>query len=165
MEMNLQESIRINRDADHVWEIVAHRFERVGEWSSAVVSSGVNPEAEAPEGALVGGRVCDVPGIGDLKETFTAYSEADQRFTFQVTGMPSFITLAQNTVTVRPVGSGASEASFNIHMETNAIGRVMGPMFKIRLQSTIDTFLDELKAYAETGEISPKKEKQLAKVA
>lgn len=163
--MQLQDSITINASADDVWEIVAHQFERVGEWSSAVVSSAVNTAATAPEGAHVGGRVCEVPGIGDLKETFTAYSEQDKQFTFVVTGMPSFITLAQNTVTVRPVSASASELSLNIQMETNAIGKVMGPMFRIRLKSTLDGFLTELKAYAETGAISNKKRKQLAKAA
>lgn len=163
--MELKKTLRIDRNTDDVWAIVAHQFERVGEWSSAVVSSGANPEATAPEGAHVGGRVCDVPGIGDLKETFTAYSEADRKFTFRVTGMPSFITLAQNTVSVRPAGIDASDVSLDIRMETNTIGKVMGPMFKIRLQSTLDTFLNELKVYAETGEISKKKQKQLAKAA
>lgn len=163
--MQLQKAITVNATADDVWEIVAHRFERVGEWSSAVVSSGPNPDAATPEGALVGGRVCDVPGIGDLKETFTAYSEEKKRFTFVVTGMPSFITLAQNTVEVRAISGGRSEVSLNIQMETNAIGKVMGPMFRIRLKSTLDGFLTELKDYAETGALSAKKRKQLAKAA
>lgn len=163
--MQLQKTLRVNRDADHVWGIVAHEFEKVGEWSSGVVSSGENTEAVAPEGAHVGGRVCDVPGIGDLKETFTAYSEQNKQFTFEVTGMPSFITKAQNTVTVKPVGANASEVSLNILMETNAIGKIMGPMFKIRLTSTLNTFLDELKDYAEHGKVSAKKQKQLAKAA
>ncbi len=163
MGINMKKTLRVNRDADHVWDIVAHDFENVGRWSSAVVSSGLNPEAAVPEGASVGGRVCDVPGIGDLKETFTAFDNDRKQFTFQVTGMPSFITLAQNTVTVRPVGAGASDVSLNIEMETNAIGKVMGPMFKIRLTKTLDSFLTELKDYAERGEISAKKQKQLAK--
>jgi carbon monoxide dehydrogenase subunit G len=162
--MDMKKTIRINRDAGHVWDIVAHRFERVGEWSSGVVSSGVNPDASVPDGALVGGRVCHVPGIGDLKETFTAYSEDDKRFTFRVTGMPSFITKAQNTVTVSAAGPNAADVSLNIVMETNAIGKVMGPMFKIRVTNLLNTFLDELKAYAEEGVISAKKQKQLAKV-
>ena len=163
--MQLKNNITINADTDKVWGIVAHDFERVGEWSSAVVSSGPNPGAIAPEGALVGGRVCDVPGIGDLKETFTAYDEAGKQFTFEVTGMPSFITLAKNTVNVRSLGQNKSEVSLNIQMETNAIGKVMGPMFKVKLTNTLNSFLDELKGYAESGQISKKKQKQLAKAA
>ncbi len=163
--MELKKAISIKVDADKVWEIVAHDFANVGLWSSAVVSSGPNPDATTPDGATVGGRVCDVPGIGDLKETFTKYSEKNKQFTFVVTGMPSFITLAQNTVRVRSVGPGSSEVSLHIQMETSAVGKIMGPMFSIKLKSTLNSFLDELKAYAESGEVSNKKRKQLAKAA
>lgn len=163
--MQLQNSITIGRDADQVWEIVAHRFAEVGEWSSAVTFSGNNPRAPIPDGASVGGRVCSVPGIGELEETFIAYSEEGKQFTFAATGLPSYISLAQNTVTVRPTANGSSEVSLDIHMETTAIGRVMGPMFKIRLRNTLNTYLAELKAYAESGQLSPKKRKQLAKSA
>ncbi|MEM7338083.1 MAG: SRPBCC family protein [Actinomycetota bacterium] len=161
--MQFQKSIIINADADTVWGVVAHEFDRVGEWSSAVQSSGINAEAPVPEGATVGGRVC-ATDFGDLKETFTAYDEAKKQFTFRVTGMPSFITLAQNTVRVQPRGAG-SEVSLNIQMETNAIGKVMGPMFAIKLKNTLNTFLDELKDYVETGSLSSRKTKQLAKAA
>ncbi len=163
--MQLKNTVAVNADADRLWSIVAHDFDKVGEWSSAVASSGPNPDAPTPDGALVGGRVCDVPGFGDLKETFTAYDESRKQFTFRVTGMPSFITLAQNTVAVRPTGNNKSEVSLNIQMETNAIGKVMGPMFKVKLRNTINLFLEELKVYAESGQISKKKQKQLAKAA
>ena len=160
--MQFQKSIEVDVDAERLWDIVAHDFDRVGEWSSAVQSSGVNPDATVPEGATVGGRVC-ATDFGDLKETFTAYDEADRTFTFQVTGMPSFITLAQNTVEVRPLGSERSSVSLNIRMETNTVGKVMGPMFAIKLKNTLDSFLTELKAFAERGELSSRKQKQLAK--
>lgn len=160
--MQFQKSIQIDADADRVWKVVAHDFDRVGEWSSAVQSSGVNPDAETPEGATVGGRVC-ATDFGDLKETFTAYDEAGRRFTFVVTGMPSFITHAQNTVAVRALPGGGAEASLNIEMETNAVGKVMGPMFAIKLRNTLDSFLGELKAYVEDGELSKRKRKMLAK--
>ncbi len=162
--MQFQKSVQIDADADRVWEIVAHEFDRVGEWSSAVASSGPNPDAPTPDGATVGGRVC-ATDFGDLKETFTMYDEAGKRFTFVVTGMPSFITHAQNTVAVRPLGAGRAEASLNIRMETNAVGKVMGPMFAIKLKNTLDAFLGELKAYVESGELSKRKQKQLAKAA
>lgn len=162
-EMEFRKNISINASADKVWEIVAHEFDRVGAWSSAVASSSPNLDAAVPDGAVVGGRVCATPGFGDLTETFTKYSEENKQFTFVVTGMPSFITLAQNTVQVRPTGSDAADVSLHIQMETNAVGRLMGPMFAIKLKATLNTFLDELKAYIERDEVSSKKRKQLAK--
>lgn len=162
--MQFQKEITIEADADRVWEVVAHEFDSVGTWSSAVQASSANLDAAVPEGATVGGRVC-ATDFGDLKETFTSYSEADMRFTFVVTGMPGFITHAQNTVAVRPAGPGAARVSLEITMDTNAVGKLMGPMFAIKLKSTLNTLLDELKVYVEQGELSAKKRKQLAKAA
>jgi carbon monoxide dehydrogenase subunit G len=162
--MQFQKTVRINADSDRVWEVVAHDFANVGEWSSAVQSSGPNLEADIPEGAEVGGRVC-ATDFGDLKETFTHYDETGKTFTFEVTGMPSFITLARNRVVVTPAGPSSTDVSLNITMETNTIGKVMGPMFAIKLKATLNGFLDELKAYLEAGELSKRKQKQLAKAA
>ena len=163
--MQFQKSTIINAPVDRVWSVVAHGFDKVGEWSSAVADSGPNLDADVPEGATVGGRVCATPGFGDLTETFTAYSEADTEFTFQATGLPSFVTLAQNHVTVRPAGTNRSEVTLDITMETNAVGKVMGPMFAIKLKQTLNTYLVELTNYVERGEVSKKKAKQLAKLA
>lgn len=163
--MEFKKNMQIDATADRVWEVVAHEFDRVGSWSSAVASSGPNLDAAVPEGAHVGGRVCATPGFGDLKETFTSYSEENKQFTFVVSGMPSFITLAQNTVRVRPTGSDSADVSLHIQMETNAVGLLMGPVFAIKLKATLNTFLEELKAYIEEGEVSAKKRKQLAKAA
>ena len=63
------------------------------------------------------------------------------------------------------MGSDRAEVHLSITMETNAIGKVMGPMFAVKLKATLNTFLDELAAYIETGDISKKKQKMLAKVA
>ncbi len=160
--MQFEKSIEVDVDAGRLWEIVAHDFDRVGEWSSAVQASAPNPEATAPDGATVGGRVCATT-FGDIQETFIDYDEAARRYTFRATGLPSYITLAQNTVEVVPAGPGRSSVSLGIRMETNAVGKVMGPMFAIKLKNTLDTFLVELKDFAERGELSNRKHKQLAK--
>jgi hypothetical protein len=163
--MKFEKSKIINASAERTWEVVAHDFADVGLWSSAVAGSSPNLEAGTPDGATVGGRVCATPGFGDLNETFTKYSEKNRDFTFEVSGMPSFITMARNNVTVRPVGSDRAEVHLSITMETNAIGKDMGPMFAVQLKATLNTFLDKLAAYIETGDISKKKQKMLAKVA
>jgi Polyketide cyclase / dehydrase and lipid transport len=161
--VQFQKSIEINAPVDRTWAVVAHDFDKVGEWSSAVASSRPNTAVATPEGATVGGRVCATPGFGDLEETFTSYSEANNDFVFEVSGMPSFIKLAQNHVTVERLGADNSQVTLDITMNTNAIGKLMGPLFAIKLKSTLKTFLGELKDYVEKGEISQKKTKMLAK--
>lgn len=154
----------IEAPADQVWKVVAHEFSDIGSWSSAVASSR-QADVTAPDGAPVGGRVCTTPGFGDLDETITHYSEENRELTFEVSGMPSFVTLARNHATVRPVGADRSEITFAATIETNAIGKIMGPMFSLKLKSTLSTLLDELADYVEDGQVSKKKAKQLAKAA
>ncbi len=161
--MQFTKTKTINAPTDRVWKVVAHGFDQVGDWSSAVASSSRNTDAPTPDGATVGGRVCATPGFGDLTEAFTSYSEDDKDFVFEVDGMPSFITLARNHTTVRPAGADRSEVELEVTIETNALGKLMGPIFAIKLKSTLNTFLDELAAYVELGEVSRKKTKQLAK--
>jgi len=161
--MKFTKSKVIDAPIDRVWKVVAHEFERVGEWSSAVAASSAHTDVAVPDGATVGGRVCATPGFGDLTEAFISYSEDDKEFVFEVEGMPSFVTLARNHTTVRPAGPDRSEVQLEVTIETNAVGKLMGPMFAIKLKSTLNTFLDELAAYVKTGEVSRKKTKQLAK--
>ena len=77
---------------------VAPEFEAVGTWSSAVAASRA-ASGDGPGDAPVAGRVCTTP---------------------------SFVTLARNHTTVRPVGAGRSEVTFSTTMETNVIGKIMG---------------------------------------
>jgi hypothetical protein len=160
--MEFKKNIEIQASADAVWKVVAHEFDQVGTWSSAVASSAPDLNATTPDGATVGGRVCATPGFGDLLETFSDYSEENKQFSFEVSGMPSFITLARSTVRVYPTGPNSTDVSLHIQMVSNAVGKLMGPMFSIKLKSTLATFLDELKHYVEQGDVSSKKRKQLA---
>jgi hypothetical protein len=154
----------IEGPVDQVWQTVAHEFADISTWSSAVAAS-TAAEVVPLEGVPVGGRVCSVPGFGDLTETITSYSEADTSLGFEVTGMPSFVTLARNNLQVRPLGANRSEVTAQIRMETNVIGKAMGPMFALKLKKTLRTLLDELAEYVENGSVSRKKAKQLAKAA
>jgi carbon monoxide dehydrogenase subunit G len=160
--MQFTKTKMINAPVDQVWQVLAHEFSEVGSWSSAVASS-LPAEGDGPGDAPISGRVCSTPGFGDLDETITHYSEKDRELTFEVSGMPSFVTLARNETTVRPVGSDRSEVTFRTTMETNTVGKIMGPMFALKIESTLSTLLDELATFVEHGEVSTKKAKQLAK--
>ncbi|MFT7475178.1 MAG: hypothetical protein ACI81L_002115 [Verrucomicrobiales bacterium] len=163
--MEFKKKIGIQASTDRVWQVVAHEFDSVGTWSSAIASSAANHDVAVPEGATVGGRVCATSGFGEIEETFTKYSESNKQFTFAITGMPLFISLAQKTIRVRPTGAQFAEVSMHIQMETTAVGKVIGPVFTIKLKATLNTFLEELKNFVENEEISSKKRKQLSRAA
>jgi Polyketide cyclase / dehydrase and lipid transport len=160
--MKFTKSKTINAPVNRVWQVLAHEFSEIGSWSSAVASS-LPSEGDGPGDAPISGRVCSTPGFGDLEETITHYSEEGRELTFEVNGMPSFVTLARNESTVRPVGSDRSEVTFRTTMETNTVGKIMGPVFALKINSTLSTLLDELATFVEQGELSMKKAKQLAK--
>ena len=73
MGIEISKKATISVSADKVWSILADDFDKIGEWARAVDSSGPNVNAEAPEGANVGGRVCQAPGFGAIDETFTSF--------------------------------------------------------------------------------------------
>jgi len=164
--MKLTSQTIVNAPADKVWAIVAHDFAKIGEWASGVAQSKINTSADVPVGATVGGRVCSVPGFGEIRETFIDYDEAGKTFTYAATGMPFFVTSAHNSWYVRAVDANTSDVSFQAEMKLlPLIGAVMAIPMKMQLTRLLDNATEELKYYAETGMLHPRKEKLKAKSA
>lgn len=163
--MKLSSQLTIHASADKVWSVIAHDFARIGEWASGVAQSKVNIKANAPNGATVGGRVCSVPGFGDLEETFTHYDEAAKTFTYKATGMPFFVTSAQNSWYIQAIDAATTEVSFSLDMQLMpVVGTIMGIPMRIQLVRLLDNVTEELKHYIETGDVHPRKQKLIAKV-
>ncbi len=166
MTTTIERSITIDAPPEQVWQVAAHEFDRVGEWTSQVEVSSPNRAAPVPDDARVGGRVCVAPGFGDIKETITRYSEQGRTFTYAAEGLPGFVTQMDNTWTVSPVGADRAKVTMRVEMDTNAFpGKLMAPIMKRKLASAIGIFQDELKLWVERGELSPAKRKLNAKRA
>ncbi|MEM7348638.1 MAG: SRPBCC family protein [Chloroflexota bacterium] len=168
--MKLSQDLTINAPVDRVWGIVAHDFDKIGEWASGVAHSTTNAEAVIPDGASVGGRVCSVPGFGDIHETFTAYDEEGKTFTYDATGLPFFVRRAENGWTIKAVGANRTRVSFSADMTLMpVIGTLMGIPMKSQMTKLLKNAVEELKHYAETGEIHPRKkaliEKEMGQLA
>ncbi|MEL6150237.1 MAG: SRPBCC family protein [Chloroflexota bacterium] len=164
--MKLSSTVVINAPAEKVWQVVAHDFAKIGEWASGVEKSVINVEAATPEGATVGGRVCSVPGFGQIRETFTEYDEAGKTFTYEATGMPFFVTSAHNGWAVQAIDANTSRVSFNLEMNVlPLVGTLMAIPMKMQLTKLLDEATEELKYYVEIGEIHPRKQALIAKSA
>ena len=162
--MRIAKSITINAPADQVWKVVAHEFAQIGEWASAVAESEVNTNAIVPEGATVGGRVCQVPGFGEVHENFTAYDEAGKTYSFKINGLPFFVTSAHNSWVVKAIDASTTEVSFQGEVKMMpVIGSVMRIPLRMQLSTRLQNAVEELKYYVETGEVHPRKQKLLAK--
>ena len=166
MKLHLEEEI--NASADKVWTILAHQFAEIGDWASTVHTSRVIDMSEVPNDFNVA-ATAPVPGrattneLGELREILTEYSEANKELTFRVAGLPRIMKSAVDIQKVIPKGPDKCLMTFDIEMIARGPFRLLGPVLKQRLTGGLGDLLKELKLYAETGQLSEKKRKQLEK--
>lgn len=164
--IEVKKQLVVNAPYQEVWRILALEFHRVGEWASVIANSQINADATAPEGADIGGRVCVVPGFGDVKESFTAYDEDNLTFSYEATsGMPFFVKTAGNTWSLTPQGD-KTVVDMHLMAETNLFpGALMAPLMKGQFDRQGWETIDDLKYYVENGKPSPRKQDAMKKVA
>jgi hypothetical protein len=151
----------IDAPASKVWGVLAHDFANIGRWATLIPDSREDAGTAAPEGAVVGGRVCSnsIPGFADVREEFTIYSEQSMRFSYKATeGMPSVVKSAENSWTVRSIGPSQSvvEARGEVHMSLIP-GLFLAPLMKFQLGRMAHQTGEELKYFIEQGQPHPRK--------
>jgi len=154
----------IEAPADAVWEVIAHQFDRVGEWATAIPTSTASVGINANVGAPVMGRVCftDVQMVPEVEERIVAYDEADRSLTYEGHGLPKFIKTARNNWHVEALGHRRSRVSLEATLEPRGIlGRLMYVLLRLQLTRIGPQFLSDLEHYIEHGEPSPRKQRQL----
>lgn len=165
MGMEVAKNATFNVSADRLWSILADDFDKVGEWASGVDSSGPNTNAAAPEGASVGGRVCQTPGFGAINETFTSFDPVERSFSFEATAskLPKFVRNVTNHTSVKSLGPEQSEVQLRTTADTPGLrGALIKPIITRQITRAIDAFVEDLTIFAETGKISNEKTKKLA---
>jgi hypothetical protein len=160
--------------ADRVWDVIGRRFDRIGEWATAIPAStaipngapatgGARPPSVVATDAPVAGRVCQT-GIGllpEVTETLTAYDDANHTLTYQASGMPAFVTLARNTWTVTPIDAHRSRISLRARFDTRGLlGLLVRWAILAQTRRTSRHLTDDLRHYVETGTPSPRKQRQ-----
>ncbi|MEM9950205.1 MAG: SRPBCC family protein [Chloroflexota bacterium] len=162
--MKLSGEILINVPASDVWHILAHQFDRIGEWSSGIEHSSPNLKAIKLDDAPMAGRVCDVPAFGKIEETFIAYDEQAKTYTYEArVGLPFFVTSAQNSWQVNAIDANTCSVRFDAELTLIPfVGVILAIPMRIRLARIIKNITEELKYYAETGAIHPRKQRLIA---
>ena len=158
----------IDASAARIWEILSDEFTDVAGWASSVDHSEAHDKATAPAGATVGGRTCEVPGFGFTDERFTRYDEANKTFSFSVDAekIPDFFKNLESTWKVVPTGPNTSEVTTKIAGEaTGVMGALVRPMMKRKFSRLLNQGYEDLKVYAETGQVSDAKRKAQAEHA
>lgn len=165
----LTRSVVIDAPPDAVWQVVAGRFDRIGEWATAIPASAACPVPRPVAGAPVPGRVCrtGVALVPEVTETIVAFDDAARTLTYEATaGMPAFVTLARNRWQVTAEAGRRTRVSFAAEL------RVRGPLgclarwwLLAQVGRTGRHLLDDLKHYVEHGTPSPRKRRHLDRAA
>jgi hypothetical protein len=163
--------------ADAVWEVLGHRFDRIGEWATAIPASTALPVSAAlPRdrpartigGAPVAGRVCTtgVRLVPRVTETLVAYDDANRTLTYEGSGMPRFVTTARNTWTVAPLDGRHCRVRLQARFDTRGLLGLLGRWAILaQVRRTGRHLAHDLGHYVETGTPSPRKRRQLARAA
>ena len=146
----------INAPAEKVWEILAHQFGNMANWTatlseSRAVDASQYPEFKAASTAPVPARET-TSSFAQAIEIITEYSEEEMQLTFDAVGLPPFMSSARNTQRVVAQGPDKSVISFDFRIGLKHVFNIMSPLVKRRFGKTMGGVQRELKFYAETGE-------------
>ncbi|WP_281559346.1 SRPBCC family protein [Thalassomonas sp. RHCl1] len=158
--MQIINKININAPVDTLWKILADDYNDICQWTSVVNSSTENPELSPGEG-----RACELPDGAVAKETLTRMDKAQHTFSYQVelSGMPFFVRSMENTWRVEKYGQNQSRVTFEIHVALLPVfAQLMGPLMKSKFNKLASVVFEELKFYAETGKVHPRKHELLS---
>ncbi|MEM7115543.1 MAG: SRPBCC family protein [Chloroflexota bacterium] len=148
----------IDAPAEVVWQILAHEFGDIADWSETVSESRVltadevpaelvaDPDAPFPARETVAG-----PGARVI-EVLTEYSEEEMVFTFEGTNLPFILAFAKDKQSVTSISADKSLVAFEVTMEPPAYLRVLNPVLESRFATAFKGVQEELKVYAETGQ-------------
>ncbi len=154
--MRIEQHIDIDVPAEQLWQAVGPGFASIGEWASAVPRSVPTDQAD--------GRVCTVagaPGIDQVVERITDYSDTDRTLTYQAEGLPGFIGEATNHWRIEATGPDTSRASFTASLQVHGPGRLVAPALGLRLRFIGRRTLRELQHLVEHGQPTDRKRRQL----
>ncbi len=161
--MEISRKLTVDAPVAEVWRILADEYANVGTWARAVSASAPNVAARPVNGSPVGGRVCTA-SFGDVIETIEVFDPALHKlaYTAQSKALPFFVREMRGTWTLTDHGAATGvDLGFRAEL-TPPFSVLMGWMMKRQFVTAIDQTLDDLKRFAETGEVHPDKAEVLA---
>lgn len=166
-KLDIKLSKEIDASADNVWEILGPNFLTISEWGTGIISSVDNADASIKfDKAPAGGRICDVKGFGKFDERILHYAHDKREITWSANSpkIPGFVKGLQNAFKIEQLAGEKSKISSNLTADLRGIGGfLLGGQLKSNFQKAIEIFLLDIKVYAETGEVSQRKKRELAK--
>ncbi len=156
--IDIEQTAEINASAEDLWRILGEEFTEVGRWASAIDSSAALPGgAEADPDRPAAGRTCHIGGFGDTEERLVLFDRRNRRLAYTATAsrIPSFVHDLRNEWNVAPADGTRSRVTAHITAEaTGVLGALMAPFLRRKLGSTLRLSLEDLRIYAESGQVS-----------
>lgn len=164
-KLDIKESIEINVSADRAWEIIGPNFLNIADWGPGVNKSWNNESVPATfEGAPAGGRFCDLGKFGKADERIVHYDQVQKEISWsaKIDKMPSFLVGLQNALKVEEISKDSCRVSTNITANlTGFRGVLLSIPIKNNFTKLIKGFVKDWKIYAETGEVSESKKREI----
>lgn len=153
----------INVSADALWKIV-RKFEDVGQWFSSIDYVTVSGASEF-EGADYGERICyvNLKGYSKVREKLTLFDDTKRELAYELTeGAPGFLLFAGNHWTVSEAGPNHSVLKMEATLRLKKFaGSLFGGQMKKTVLKNLPIALNEIKIFAETGEVSTAKKERI----
>ena len=166
-KLDIKESIEINTSAESAWEIVGPNFLNIADWGPGINKSWNNESVPITyEGAPAGGRFCDLGKFGTADERIVHFNQADKEISWsaKIDKMPGFLKGLKNALKVEEISENSCLVSTNITADLTGLkGLLMGIPLKSNFNKLQKVFLKDWKTYAETGEVSESKKREIAK--
>ncbi|MEM9339918.1 MAG: SRPBCC family protein [Bacteroidota bacterium] len=160
-KIQIEQSMYIEVSKDSLWKLTALQYEKIGLWSAGVKSS-EGGSISGFNGDIYTERVC-VPGYKGFRKTterIIDFQPEKDYFTYQIAeGLPGMVKYATNTWVHEQEGSG-TRLTMQVNMELQGLmGTMMKGPLKKKMSKILRENLEELKIYAETGELHERKKK------
>ena len=114
--------------------------------------------------APVAGRICraGVRLLPPVTELLVAYDDATRTLTYQASGLPAFVTIAENTWTVTPIDQHRTRVSMHARFDTRGLLGLLGRwVILAQVRRTGRHLAEDLRHFVEHGTPSPRKQRQL----
>ena len=157
--MQVHIETEINAPAEEVWQILAHQFADMADWTTTLSESRVVEASELPEGLKIAANA-PVPArettssFAKAIEVIYEYSEEKMELTFEAANLPPILSTAANTQRVVAKGSNKCLLTFDMNIGLKGIFKILAPILQRRFQNTMGKVQGELKVYAETGKVA-----------
>jgi hypothetical protein len=160
--MELQKSIKINKGAADVWNVLAENFDRAQDWMATVPVSYKKEEGTSPaEGPMIG-RICEFTNKpnGPLADEIITIFDRDTR-TLGIHVVPRNVKLPVEhnhaTYSLNELSANETEVVMTSDVQLKTAGKLLYPALKAGLSKSFKEQLEELKYYVETGQPHPRK--------